>query len=694
VIWVVLAAALTGAAPVLTKFLMRDLSPETVLTWRYLLALLLVAPLAALAPRRAADAPPSAPRTLSSKICLAIVAVFGSGIGALLFTVSLLHAPAAVSNGLSKAGPLFVAFMAYVWLQEDVSLGSISMVAAMLLAAGMLSAGQSEEAGGAITQPLLGAGLAVAAGIMRAMSEVAGKAALNSWHPSLVAAARFAGGAVLAVAYAFAHRASGLLAFPPSLFHWGALLILAWVCTAVPILGYYSAVRTMPIHLAVGLRTSGTAVTAVLSWVALGEKLRSLHILGLAALLLAAYAMAHLPSGQPRRLPRMTRLSSRIVAFVAAVVAIAVALTGALQAWQLHGLLSSQTEASLSRAAAQIGHVVALQPQVPASVTHDYFARLVQEQMNGPGFRAEFSYIILTNDGLTPQTWAFRTYKDWPQGTDAVVAGALARKGPAALGRHDLLPVHVVVNAPVARMHVFVGYRAAVAWGLLASLALRTALLAALLALAAGLVAGSLVRGALAPLAGMSAQLRREIAGEAEQALPPSAETAALPENHDVAVLAGMAGLVSEGSTALPDAPPPPDAILAVLRPPEPHSPLAELQLWLNDVIVLAAELDGAVVGVLRGSLVVAWGRQQAEADDPLRAYAWCLGAAGDAAFLFTGEDWDQTRHEDLAPQGGTSLGDGPVVHATGAFMARAAARLQAQRIAGNLWLISGEAEL
>jgi drug/metabolite transporter (DMT)-like permease len=698
VFWVVVTAALTGAAPVLTKSLLTSttspLSPATILTWRYLLALLLVGPMAFFAPRRLGEKPPASQRTLASKLCLGVVAIFGSGIAALLFTVSLLHAPAAVTNGLSRAGPLFVAFMAYVWLQEDVSFGSISMVAAMLIAAAMLSTGQSGGSESTVAEPLLlGAGLAVAAGILRATSEVAAKAALNAWHPSHVAAARFGGGAVLALAYGLISHSRGELLLPTTLQHWGVLLILAWVCTALPIVVYYSAVRSLPIHLAVGLRTSGTAITAILSWIALGEHLAPVHILGLAALLLVAYAMAHLPSEAPRRVPRMTRLSSRLVTFVAAVVAIAVMLTGALQAWQLYGVVSSQTEASLARAAVFVSHLVDLQPQVPASVTQSYFDRLVRDEISGGGYPAEFSYIILANDEGVPQAFAFRP-DDWPQGMRSHMAQTLAREGPDTFRRPDLLPVHFPFVTPTGtRMHLYAGYRAGLLWGRLASLALRTILLAALLALVAAYVAGSLVRGALAPLAGMSAELRREIADARTPTHRPSAGEPALPDQANLALLAGMADLLASDASALPDLAPPPDAVLAALTPPQSVATPTELKLWLNDAILLAAELDGAVVGIWRGSLLVAWGLTEAEEDDPLRAYAWCVGVAASEGFLFASADWDRAMREELAPAPGTSTTEGFPLRATAGLMDRAAARLQGEPLDDNLFLILGEAD-
>lgn len=673
----VLAAMMTGAAPVLTKILLRHLNVESVLVWRYLLALAAVAAIAVVW-RPATGDETDTPRKLSvvPHVSLAVVAIFGSGAGALLFTGSLLYAPAAVSNALSKAGPLLVAFLAYVWLREPVSLGSLSMVAAMLMAAGLLGAGELSSATAVSTQAAAGVAMAVAAGLMRASAEVAAKAALAGWQPAAVATARFVGGAALAAGTAAVRRQHLLV--PQGMVEWTALLTLATVCTGLPIWLYYSGMAKIPVHHAAGLRTSGTAVTALASWLVLGERLGTLHLLGLGALLFAAYAMAHMPAERPARRARLRRLSAKLVSFVAVVVAASILLGGALQAWQLHALLTSEVEASLTRAAALIGHIVSIQ-QVAAPMLRRYFDSLVREQMSGPGYRAQFSYIILTDQALAPIAWAFRR-DDWPAGTGLETAQTLAARGPAAAGRADIVPVNVAIHTGEAEFFLRVGYRAEVAIGPLAALSLRTALMAGFLALAASAAAAGLVRSALGPIASASEELMRE------KQVSPGAPTEEEAIDH-------IEHLHPSGEQPTEQRPPQ-DAVIGAALPPlgaSAKGPAAED--WWDSALSQAVALEGRILGRVNQWVVVAWGSEEAELDDPLRAYAWCRGIDAEAVVLLAGSDWPRLaallgEAEQLAMHTGS-----PGPWATEAFVQRSQGRLRSERIRGNLWLIEGETE-
>ena len=674
---VVIAAMMTGAAPVLTKFILRHLSVESVLIWRYLLALLAVAPIAFL--RRPTTESKNAtphPRSAVPHISLAVVAIFGSGAGALLFTSSLLYAPAAVSNALSKAGPLLVAFLAYVWLQEPVSLGSLSMVAAMLLAAGLLGAGEFSRPAAVSAQPAVGVAMAVAAGLMRASAEVAAKAALGNWPPAAVATARFVGGVALAAGTAIVRRHP--FAAPEGAPEWVALLVLALVCTGFPIWLYYAGMARLPVHHAAGLRTSGTAVTAVASWLVLGERLGTLHLLGLGALLFAAYAMAHMPAERPARRAPLLRLSGKLVSFVAAVVAVSILLTGALQAWQLHALLLGEVEASLSRAAALIGHIVTIQ-QGPGPGLRRYFDSLVHEQISGPGYQAEFSYIILTDEALVPLAWAFRR-DDWPSGATAETARTLAAQGPAAAGRGDIVPVNVAIRTGEAKLSLHVGYRAQVAIGPLVALSLRTALLAGFLALVASAAAAGLVRGALAPIASASEELRRQ-------------EQATQRQFTEKAAQQPPAGRGLMQWQQIPEALPENAIIAAALLPAQisGNGPVADD--WQRAALSQAAALDGLGLGTAGRWLLVAWGTTEAEVDDFLRAYAWSQTIDAEAVVLLTGSDWAGlevflAEAEDLVAETSSS---GP--WATETFAQTSQRRLRSKHIRSNLWLVEGDQE-
>lgn len=673
---VVLAAMMTGAAPVLTKFVLRHLNVESVLIWRYLIAVFVVALIAFLRRPTTKDAKANC-RKLSpqSHLSLAVVAIFGSGASALLFTGSLLYAPAAVSNALSKAGPLLVAFLAYVWLQEPVSLGSLSLVAAMLLAAGLLGAGEFSGGTAVSVHAVSGVVMAVAAGLMRASSEVAAKAALANWQPAVVAMARFLGGVVLAAGTAAVRHQH--LVVPAGPAEWTALVALATVCTGLPIWLYYSGMADLPVHHAAGLRTSGTAVTALASWLVLRERLGTLHLLGLGALLFAAYAMAHMPAERPARRTPLLRLSGKMVSFVAVVVAASILLAGTLQAWQLHALLTDEIEASLSRAAALIGHIASIQ-QVPAPMLRRYFDSLVREQMSGPGYRAEFSYIILADEARVPLSWAFRQ-DDWPPGAGAEMARILASQGPAATGRTDIVPVNVSIHTGEAKLSLSVGYRAEVAIGPMAALSLRTALLAAFMALVASAAAAGLVRGALGPLASASAEelkLRRQLL----QGAPPEKETPApapapIPAAHK------------------PAQPPENAVIAAALPPPLDSARVSAGEDWWDAALSQAVALEGHLLGAAGPWILVAWGSEETEVDDPLRAYAWCRMIDAQVAVLLAGSDWARlvsllAEAEEIATRTGH-----PGPWATDAFVQRNLGRLQSRRIRSNLWLVEGEKE-
>lgn len=673
---VVLAAMMTGAAPVLTKFVLRHLNVESVLIWRYLIAVLVVAVIALLRKPKTKDTKANC-RKLSpqSHLSLAVVAIFGSGASALLFTGSLLYAPAAVSNALSKAGPLLVAFLAYVWLQEPVSLGSLSMVAAMLLAAGLLGAGEFSGGTAVSAHAAAGVAMAVAAGLMRASSEVAAKAALANWQPAAVATARFLGGVVLATgAAAVRHKP---LVVPEGPAEWTALLALATVCTGLPIWLYYSGMADLPVHHAAGLRTSGTAVTALASWLVLGERLGTLHLLGLGALLFAAYAMAHMPAERTARRAPMLRLSGKMVSFVAVVVGASILLAGALQAWQLHALLTDEVEASLSRAAALIGHIASIQ-QVPAPMLRRYFDSLVREQMSGPGYRAEFSYILLADADLVPLAWAFRQ-DDWPLGAGAEMARLLASQGPAATGRTDIVPVNVSIHTGETKLSLSIGYRAQVAIGPMVALSLRTALLAGFLALVASAAAAGLVRSALGPLASASAEelkLQRQLL----QGAPAEKETAA-PEHTPIP------------AARKPAQPPEDTVIAAALPPPFDSAKESAGEDWWDAVLSQAVALDGRLLGTAGPWVLVAWGSEESEVDDPLRAYAWCKMTSAQVAVLLAGSDWARLVSLLAAAEEITVCTGRPGPWATDAFVQRNQGRLQSRRIQGNLWLVEGEKE-
>jgi len=695
---VVFAVLLGGASPVLSKYLLRTLSVEALLTWRYWLSLLVLLPLLVW-PRRQARSPSAAragPRPSGlSYFSLACVAILGSGVGALLFTSSLQFAPAAVSNALSKTGPLFVAFLAYLLLDESVSLGSIGLLVAMLLAAGLLGAGEVAQPLAAAPLPLLGVVLAVAAGLTRAIAQVAAKSSLTVWPATSVAAARFLGGAVLAMALGLA-RPGTLTTMPSGASQWLALLTLAWLCTALPVALYYWGMARLRVHVASGVRTTGAVVTAIASWAALGEKLNVYHLLGIGALLLAAYAMASLPE-QPDETRRRTRPGPvrAMLQFVTLIVAASVLATGLLQAWQLHTLLQRQVQATLGRTAALMGEVVALGDSMPRAALRKLVQRVVDERISTPGYTAEFAYLVVTDAGGAPVAWAFRS--DYPVGWDArpdyEKARALAHGETLGGPARNLVPAHVtVVSDGVKVGDLYVGYRASVAWWPLFAVLARTGLLAALLAVLSAMAVSRVVRAALGPLAAVAASLRSQVEADGPG---DDRQVASSSPDLDAAGEALLEWLAS-GQVLLPGVGPG-ACVVCCVRGPEGDA------RWPCGALAELAEQEGRLAGVARGWLVARWGEGGLELDDPLRAFVWAAELPALAALLSVpqGGDWsgvleDLARAEEYLQQvrGHEGLGDassGGLVLATAGFVEAAGEHLSAERVAEDLYLVKLE---
>lgn len=680
---VAVAVVLGGGSPVLSKYLLRSLTLESLLVWRYTLSLLVLLPLVRWRPAGASAAAEGRARAPSpvAYLALACVAILGSGVGAVLFTSSLQYAPAAVSNALSKTGPLFVAFLAHLLLNESVSLGTVGLLVAMLLAAGLLGAGEATQPLTPAPIPLLGAGLAAAAGLSRAVAEVAAKSSLSVWPAVNVAAARFLGGAALAAAMGL-FRPGTLGDTPASPHEWLVLLTLAWVCTALPIALYYWGMARLPVHMATGVRTSGAVVTALLSWAALGEGLNLLHLLGIAALLLAAYAMASL-TPQARATVRRRRGPIRaMLELVTAVVAGSVLLAGLLQAWQLQALMQRQVHATLGRTAAIVGEVVGLGDSIPQAALHSFVQRVVSEQISTPGYAAEFAYIVVADAAGTPVAWAFREGDAWDATPAREKARALVRQGPAALGRLDLLPAHVAVSSDGRSVgDLYIGYRASIAWWPLLAVLARTGALAAVLALVTAAAVSGIVRSALGPLAAVAAHLREQAEGAVARAHEAPASSAG-----------PAAGVISDwlrsGVVVLPYDERP--RIVACARAPDDPAD------WLATAAANLAESEGRIVGAARGWLVVAWGAEEIEVDDPTWAYLWAVALpAGPRVLMLVEGNWagllDDLAKAEAYLEAPGAAPEASVILATPAYADLAGEHIEMRRIGEDLYEVRQE---
>jgi drug/metabolite transporter (DMT)-like permease len=670
---------LGGVSPVLTKYLLATMPMESLLAWRYGLALAALVPAWACWTRQRRGLGLPAARKGWAYGRLVASGILGSGVGAFLFTASLQHVPAAVSHGLSKSGVLLVAFVVYVLAQEPVSLGTVGLVGALVMAAGLLSAGEAGWRAGAGAWQA-GVLLAGGAGLVRAFGELAGQGALQVWPPLVVVGARLLAGAALALVVA-AVRPGAQVAVPATWKDWLVLLALAWLGTALPLLVSYQALGRLPWRVWAAVRSAAPSLTALLAWVGLGETLRVWQVLGLVALLLVAYAMACAP-GLGKRPMRAAGLSRPLLRFVALMVGGVVLLTGLLQAWQLALLLRKQIDATLGRSAALIGELLTLHPRLPLPLLRAYLARLAEEEISTPGYTAAFVYLVATDARGMVMGWGFRPQEPWPPLAASELARLLACQGPAAAGRKDLLSVHVAVTAQGTRVaELYVGYRASIRWAPLVAVVGRSAVLAAVMALVAAASAASLVRGALGAVAVAAARLRAGSEGARHRASSP-----ALPAEAQL-VAEWLAGRV----VVLPREPWDGVKACAYLGGLAP----AQLSLCAAAALSSARQLEGTVAGAVDGWLVCGWGRLGGEVDDPLRAYLWVLSLPAPVSLLAGAEDsWDELQGK-LAPLGALLPAESDAqrerqIFATPAF-AQAAHRLLCELTPTGLYLVKGQ---
>ncbi len=489
---VIAGAAAGGVAPAVTKLLLQQMPMAALLTARYgIAAAVLTAAAAAARPRLRGEG-------RAPVISLIAVAALASGAGAFAFTASLYSVPAAVSNALSKAGPVFVAVLAQALLLERVGAATWGLLAAMVVASSILTArGTAGPAAGIFAGGVL---LALAAGLLRALGEVSAKSALSGYSPTAVTWVRLAGGAGIAAAVAGATgdlRTLGSLA--PG--QWLLLAILGGPCTAGAIWLYYTGAARCPIHIAAGLRTIGVISTAFASWAMLGEGLAAAQWLGIGSLIAAAYALAT-AAPVARRPVSLTPLQ-KLTLGVAAGAALAVLASGGLLAVQLRAGAMAQMERTVRHTAALVAEVIRASPRPNRILLQRYFKQLVSmRQGEGPAF----AYVVLTDADGNPIAWAF---------DQKVAAGPGAKAAQMArdVAYGSLRLPRAVVRA---RAHISSeGVNYVLHAGLwlewlvrpLATLVLRTLLVAAAVAVGAGAIAWWAARAAAGPLAAGAAEV-------------------------------------------------------------------------------------------------------------------------------------------------------------------------------------------
>jgi len=394
--FVLAGVVLAGLSPVLTKLLLlQNVAAEGIVAARYLLAVLLLAPIG-LPNQRREDAPPPDRRAW---LTLVLVGVLGSGLGALLFTHALDLSSAGVVNSISKTAPIFVALFAYFTLRERVTHLRFLLVVVMVSAVVLIGAGELTFSGELVSTRLLGDALALAAGLMRAGAEILGKSALRRFRASTVALWRFGIGlavtGVVALATGGWESLGGL-----SLRGWLILLALGGVSTSLSMVLYYRGLRDIPAHVAVSLKLLGAVVTVIVSWFVLGEALTPYHMAGIGVLISGAYLLVMRSAQEPRDAAPLRRPGARLWAgirprFIALVIALVVGSVTVV--WYLsmrHSsrLLSQQVQLTMGEIGAILVDYGGLEERPSWQSYQQYLKRVIGHRVSGEMYSLEVVY--------------------------------------------------------------------------------------------------------------------------------------------------------------------------------------------------------------------------------------------------------------------------------------------------------------
>ena len=671
--FVVTGVVLQGFSPVLTKLLLDHLSPATLVGARYALAVLTLLPFGLVGTRRAAAYLKPRPRDWAA---LFLVGALGSGIGALAFTSAIHFSSAGVANAISKTGPLFVAFFAYFTLRERITSVRLLLVLVIVAADLLIGAGEITAGGGmALAGPrLMGAGLALVAGIARALSEILAKSALRHFPASAVSLWRFSIGFLLTGAISFAtgdYR--GLLSLDVQ--GWVLLGLLGIVATALSMSVYYRGAARIPAHVAVTLKLLGTVVTAVLSYFILNETLNLYHVMGIGLIVSAGYLLvvrtAQMPEAEITREPPKPRrsrrpsmaLRTRIAIFTSAIVVVTVFPLTFFSISHTTTVITQQTQLTMSRVATMMVQLAGLSEPPSRIALKQYMDRVVATQIEGNLYTIDIVYAALVNERgnmlvlsvnqrIITLVSASGLQVQASEGEVARQFLAMARTGQLSQ-TYDIVPVTAQLlrdNKPA--FTVLLGCRRSIANRAIAEIAARMAALAFLIA-ALGILLSTVIMGKLTrPLEAIARAMARISAGDRDVAVlargdeQSEAITRALGQivadlrsadalHTELVHYAASAAAREQALVAGED----PSALAVVLisRVPadlfsdNPAQTHALLSGYFDILVTTTHTYDGLLAGQQAGLIVARWGESGEETDDPLRATLAALEL--DAAF-------------------------------------------------------------
>lgn len=639
---------LGGLSPVFTKLLLlQDVEGPTIVAARYLLTVLFLLPFGM--PQRRREAPPPDRRAW---VTLVLVGIFGSGLGALLFTAAVDLGSAGVVNAISKTAPIFVALFAYFTLRERVTYLRFLLVVVMVAADVLIAAGELSFSGQLISTRLLADLLALGAGIARAAAEILGKSALVRFRPSTVAFWRFGIGLIVAGAVSAGTGGwSSLIGL--SMGGWLTLLALAGVSTALYMALYYRGLAEIPAHVAVSLKLVGAVITVIVSWIVLGEALTPYHIAGIAVLISGAYLLVIRTARSPLE-PTITlptqrpwmRLRPRLVGLVVLLVSFSVGVVWYLSVHHSARLVQQQVQLTVGEVAALLVEFGGLEERPSWQSYQQYLQRVVGHRVEGRLYALEVVYVAALdargNVGAFAATPDLQVVDENGRSHPVCDRESMRRllaamEDPAS--RRGIIPAtaQLISEGRVAGT-LKMGCRREISEGVVGEIMGRSAVAAFAVLLLTAAIAALVVGGMVEPIERLAAELysRRDRdettlaeVDEVEQirrALAVVGQAMSLERRTIAALSASLAARAAE------EAPPPlpRGATWLVVSLPEAagHTPLAAA---IESVAREAARHDGMLVGVGDGRIVARWPGEQ---DDVLRASLAALAVREDLAVL------------------------------------------------------------
>ena len=634
-----------GLSPVFTKLLLLDnVAGETIVAARYLVAVLLLLPIGIPHHRRAEGPAPDRRAWLT----LILVGVFGSGLGALLFTAALDMSSAGVVNAISKTAPIFVALFAYFTLRERVTYLRLLLVAVMVCADMLIAAGELTFGGQLVSTRLMGDALALGAGMTRAAAEILGKSALRRFRPTTVALWRFGVGMVVGAAVSAGTGGWATLG-GLGLRGWAILIALGGISTALSMTLYYRGLADIPAHIAVSLKLLGAIVTVVVSWVVLGEALTPYHIAGMGVLVSGAYLLVMRASHPHPELVLPSRVAARpwagirarLITLTVALVVGSVGVVWYLSVRHSARLLQQQVELTIGEIGAILADFGALDERPSWQSYQQYIGRVVGQRIEAESYSLQIVYVAVLDERGNLGAFAVsdelrlvdKQGNRLPRGDRAAEESFLQAMDAGQARRLGLITVTVERLRAGRRVGTIkLGATRDLARDIVGEVVGRSAVAALtvlLLAIAVAVVAGgSLVE----PIERLAAEVGR--AGRSRRVQPRGwDEVGEIRQGVGLVVeqLMGEKGTVAALRSALaqqlledaggPDEPPGPRVALVVdAGPLVREGPTADLEALIETTAREVMANGGRLRRAMGTNLVATWGDAGFEQDDPLRA--------------------------------------------------------------------------